>query len=52
MKNLVNTYISLIETSYSDAEINRIVDKAANDDGISNAEYELIYTVALDRLRK
>lgn len=42
-----NEYINLIQAADSIEALERIVDIAANDDTITNAEYEFIYQTAV-----
>lgn len=43
----MSDYITLIEVAYDIEALNKIVEMAANDDGITNDEYELIYQTAV-----
>ena len=45
---LIEGYLERLRKATSISELNDVVDEAANDDGLTNGEYEEVYTESLN----
>lgn len=52
MSAIVNCYLDAISVTTSMNELDALVNRAANDETISNAEYEFIYGETMNRVRE
>ena len=52
MTAIVNCYLDAIGITTSMNELDALVNRAANDEDISNAEYEFIYGEAMNKIRE